>query len=163
MRSKAFISALVLVLLAAAATVPVAAAASLPRLATQAAEHDEELQVRPATISYTGDGTGYVGGRTTSPDHYERGGIEWLTWGPRSAFGRGYVWINDCRPYCAAGHFHKHRGTVRAMRPRHGLFTRLKITYRWGGRRLQDHRVLERTPPYTAGGETYPGFYYWGV
>jgi hypothetical protein len=157
-------------LLALALTLAAGPAAAAPgqessgvRLATQAADREDELQVRPAVISYTGDGTGYVGGRTTSPDHYERGGIDWLSWGPRSAFGRGYVWINDCRPYCAAGHFHKHRGTVRASRPRHGLFTRLTITYRWRGRRAHDHRVLEHTPPYSAGGQRYPGFYYWGV
>jgi hypothetical protein len=153
----------VLVLLLAAAIAPAAPAASLPKLATQAAEHDEELQVRPATVSYTGDGTGYLGGRTTSPDHYERGGIDWLSWGTRSAFGRGYAWINDCRPYCAAGHFHKHRATVRATRPRHGLFTRMTIVYRYGGRRGHDRRVLEHTPPYSSEGKRYPGFYYWGI
>ena len=133
------------------------------RLATQDPDREDELQVRPATISYTGDGTGYVGGRTSSPDHFERGGIDWLSWGPRSAFGLDYAWLNDCRPYCAAGHFHKHRATVRAARPRHGLFTRLIITYRWRGRQAHDHRVLEHTPPYSAGGKRYPGFYYWGV
>jgi hypothetical protein len=151
-RFRTVISALVL-LLVAVAMVPAARAASLPKLATQAAEHDEELRVRPATISYTGDGTGYVGGRTTSPDHYDRGGIDWQSWDQRSAFGRGWVWINDCRPYCAAGHFHKARATVRASRPRDGLFTRLTIAYRWGGRDYRDHRVLEHAA----------GFYFWGI
>lgn len=161
-RSLLATAALFALTMALAAGPAAARQAPLPELPTQAAEHDEELQVRPATISFTGDGTGYVGGRTTSPRHYGRGGIRWLSWTQRSAFGRGYVWISDCRPYCAAGHFHKHRGTVRATRARHGLFTRLKIVYRWGGRRVQEHRVLEHTPSYTAGGKRYPGFYYWG-
>jgi hypothetical protein len=140
-----------LVLLLAAA-VPAAGEASLPKLATQIPDH--ELQVRPPVVSYTGDGTGFLGGRTTSPPrHLDRGRIHWLSWGPRSAFGRGYAWLNDCRPYCAAGHFHRHRATVRATRPRGGLFTRLTITYRWDGRRVHDRRVLERSG----------GFYFWGI
>jgi hypothetical protein len=151
-RFEAAISAVVS-LLVVAALVPAAQAASPPRLATQAAKHDEELQVRPATVSFTGDGTGYLGGRTTSPDHYDRGGIHWISWGQRSAFGRGYAWINDCRPYCAAGHFHKHRMTVRATRPRHGLFTRMTIAYRFGGKLRHEHRKLERSGAY----------YYWGI
>jgi len=149
-RCKASISALVLTLLLAVA--PAAGAASLPKLATQLP--GEELQVRPPIVSYTGDGTGFLGGRNSKPpNHLDRGGIHWLSWGPSSAFGRGWVWINDCRPYCAAGSFHKARATVRATRPRNGLFTRMTIAYRWGGRRYHDHRVLEQAS----------GFYYWGV
>jgi hypothetical protein len=151
-RSKTVIALVVLLVLAVA--VPAAAAGdSDVRLATQAANREEELQVRPATVSFTGDGTGYLGGRTTSPGHYDRGGIEWLSWGETSAFGRGYAWLNDCRPYCAAGHFHKHRMTVRAFRPRDGLFTRMTIVYRFGGREVHDRRVLER-----AG-----GYWFWGI
>jgi hypothetical protein len=136
------------------AAAPVAGAAPLPQLATQAAEHDEELQYRPATISYTGDGTGYVGGRTTSPPgNLDRGGIHWLSWTQRSAFGKGWAWVNDCRPDCAGGSFSKHRAKVRATRPRHGHFTRLVIVFRYGGHLLHDHRKLER-----AG-----GYWYWGV
>ena len=140
-------------LLALVAALPAgAAAADPPKLATQLP--GEELQVRPPIVSYTGDGSGYLGGRTSAPpNHLDRGGIHWLSWGPRTAFGRGFAWINDCRPYCAAGHFHKHRATVRASRPRHGLYTRMTITYRWNGHRLRDHRVLERAA----------GFYLWGI
>lgn len=141
-----------LALSAALSAGSVAAADPLPKLATQLPE--EELQVRPPIVSYTGDGTGFLGGRTSSPPaHLDRGGIHWLSWGPRSAFGRGYAWINDCRPYCAAGHFHKHRATVRASRPRSGLFTRMVISYRWNGRELRDHRVLERSG----------GYWFWGL
>ena len=152
MRSKTMIAILALLLLAAALLPAGAAAASEVRLATQSANKGEELQVRPATVSFTGDGTGYLGGRTTSPRHYDRGGIDWLSWGERSAYGRGYAWLNDCRPYCAAGHFHKHRATIRASRPRNGLFTRLTIVYRYGGRTVHDRRSLDR-----AG-----GYWFWG-
>jgi hypothetical protein len=125
---------------------------SLPKLATEMPEH--ELQVRPPVISYTGDGTGFIGGRTTSPpQHLDRGGIHWLSWTARSAFGRGYAWLDDCRPDCAGGRFHKHRATVRATRPRHGRFTRLTIVYRWNGRRVRDRRKLERSG----------GYWYWGI
>lgn len=145
-------AAALLALTAALAASPATAVDSRVRLATQIP--GEELQVRPPVVSYTGDGTGYLGGRTSAPpEHLDRGGIHWLSWGPRSAFGRGYAWINDCHPYCAAGHFHKHRATVRASRPRNGLFTRMVITYRWNGRRLRDHRVLEHAA----------GFYFWGI
>jgi hypothetical protein len=151
-RFKALISALVLTLLLVAAAPAAGAPDSLPQLATQMPE--DELQVRPPIVSYTGDGTGFLGGRTSSPPrHLDRGGIDWVSWTQRSAFGRGWVWINDCRPYCAAGHFHKARATVRASRPRDGLFTRLTIAYRWGGRDYRDHRVLEHAA----------GFYFWGI
>jgi len=35
------------------------------KLATQGVE--EPLQVEPSVVAYTGDGTGYLGGRVTSP------------------------------------------------------------------------------------------------
>ena len=145
--------AVALALAAAFAAGPaVARQDSLPKLATQLPE--DEMQVRPPVISYTGDGTGFLGGRHSSPPgNLDRGGIHWLSWTQRSAFGRGFAWVNDCRPDCAGGSFSKHRATVRATRPRHGHFTRMTIAYRWNGRRLHDHRVLER-----AG-----GYWYWGV
>ncbi len=116
-----------------------AAAGSLPTLATQEPGH--EMQVRPNTVSYTGDGTGFLRG------------IHWRSWTARSAFGRGWAFTNDCRPDCADGHFHRSRARLRASRPRHGHFTRMTIVFRYGGRLIHDHRVLER------GG----GYWYWGI
>lgn len=151
--ARSLLATVALLALAAALAGPaVAEQAALPKLATQMP--GEELQLRPAVVSYTGDGTGFLGGRATSPpEHLDRGGIRWLSWTARSAFGRGFAWINDCRPDCAGGRFSKHRATVRATRPRNGLFTRMVITYRWDGRRLHDHRALEHAA----------GFYFWGV
>jgi hypothetical protein len=44
-------------------------------------------------------------------------GISWTRWGPSAAEGVGVGHENDCKPYCAAGHFHTYRLTVRLSRP----------------------------------------------
>lgn len=138
-----------------------AAAQSATRLATQ--DPDDELQVRPAVVSYTGDGTGYLGGRTTSPGHQDRGGLHWISWKPRLAIAHGFAWLNDCRPYCARGHFHPHRAIVRARRPRHGRFTRMTIKFRFHGRYRYDHRSLAHSPASEYEGEYFPGYWYWNI
>ena len=33
-------------------------------------------------------------------------GLAWKSWGPRLASATGVQAVNDCVPYCAAGHFH---------------------------------------------------------
>jgi len=121
------------------------------RLATQDA--DEPLQVEPDVVSYTGDGTGYLGGRATSPGHLDQDGLHWLSWGGSTAAATGFAWLNDCRPYCARGHFHPHRAKVRVRRPRHGLYTRLTIKFRYQGRWAYDHRALEYVG----------GYYVWAI
>lgn len=139
-----------------------AGAASTVRLATQ--DEEAPLQVRPATIGYTGDGTGYLGGRGSRPRaHLDRGGLHWLHWGRRSALAHGWDWLNDCRPDCAGGHFHPFPAIVRARRPRHGLFTRLTIETRLGGRWRFDHRKLGYTPPQQYGEESFPAFWFWEI
>jgi hypothetical protein len=132
------------------------ASGSQVRLATQDVE--AELQVRPRVVSYTGDGTAYFGGRATSPRHLDRGGIHWIAWKRRWAFGRGFVWLDDCRPDCARGNFHPFRATIRAGHPRHGLFDRLTIVIRRHGRRLSEHRTLRFFPPLDGA----PGYFAWG-
>lgn len=63
-------------------------------------------QIRPRTILVAcGDGNFYING------------LVWSQWGPRRATGVGVGHENDCRPYCAAGHFHAYRVTVRLTRP----------------------------------------------
>jgi len=121
------------------------------RLATQGVE--EPLQVEPPVVAYTGDGTGYLGGRSTSPGDLNQGGLNWLSWGGSSALARGYAWLNDCRPYCAAGTFHRHRAIIRVRRPRHALYTRMTIKFRYRGQWAYDHRILEYTG----------GYYVWGI
>jgi hypothetical protein len=137
-----------------AASAPVSG--SQVRLATEDVE--AELQVRPRVVNYTGDGTAYVGGRATSPRNLDRAGIHWISWKRRRAFGRGFAWLDDCRPDCARGNFHPFRATIRASHPRHGLFGRLTIVVRRHGRRLSEHRVLHFFPPLDGA----PGYYAWG-
>jgi hypothetical protein len=135
------------------------------RLATQVPE--TPLQVRPPFIGYTGDGTGYLGGRRDDPRHVVDGsggaGLHWLSWGSRSAVARGWDWLNNCRPDCARGSFHRFRALVRARRPRHGLFTRMTIKTRIGGRWRYDHRILDYSPPERIGGEQFPAYWDWGI
>jgi hypothetical protein len=35
-------------------------------------------------------------------------GLHWKSWGPRLASANGAQELNDCVPYCAAGHFHRY-------------------------------------------------------
>ena len=42
--------------------------------------------------------------------------IAWTHWGAATATGRATVRANDCKPYCAAGHFHTYPATVTADR-----------------------------------------------
>jgi hypothetical protein len=131
------------------------------RLATQDGEHP--LQIRPALVSYTGDGTGYLAGRVSRPGNLDRGSLRWRSWKRRSGFATGYAWINNCRPSCAGGHFSKHRATVRVRRPRHGIFTRMTIRFRYGARHIVDHRALRHVPASSYEGTYYPGYYEWTI
>src|SRR5205814_1232990 len=44
--------------------------------------------------------------------------MRWRGWHHRSVRGRGFIYENDCVPFCAAGHFHYHPARVRLYRPR---------------------------------------------
>jgi hypothetical protein len=82
----------VLTLLAAAATV-----------LTGCAHHPV---VRPASVVFAcGDGNFYA----TS--------LRWSSWGATSAAATGVGHQNDCKPDCAAGHFHAYPLAVRLSRP----------------------------------------------
>ena len=62
---------------------------------------EHKPHVRPASIVVAcGDANFYV-------DH-----IRWQSWGPTGARGTGIAHANDCKPYCAAGHFHTFAATV---------------------------------------------------
>lgn len=43
--------------------------------------------------------------------------LRWSRWTQTDAYATGTAHENDCRPYCAAGHFHVYRVTVRLFRP----------------------------------------------
>ncbi|HVT71324.1 MAG TPA: hypothetical protein VHF26_26500 [Trebonia sp.] len=40
-------------------------------------------------------------------------GLHWSEWAPGAAAGTGTEYVNDCQPYCAAGHFHNYPVEVR--------------------------------------------------
>lgn len=121
---------------------PAAAAARLPAVLTQL---KPPFQLRPAVISYTGDGTGLVGGRDGRSVRHP-GHLRWKRYTRRRGIGRGLLWLNDCRPSCAGGRFHSTPVKVRASSPRHGHFRRLRLTYRYRGKRYTDHRRVRRHP-----------------
>ncbi|GAB7030031.1 hypothetical protein AB0G35_17620 [Streptomyces sp. NPDC021749] len=85
----------------------------------------EKPQVRPGTFMLAcGDGNNVL----TS--------LRWSRWQPQSAEAEGRDMVNDCRPYCAAGHFHSYRVHVRLdepqRRPGHPgqwHYTRITLTY----------------------------------
>lgn len=142
MRSRLLVT---LLALAALAALPAVASARLPRLFTAISGH--HFSVRPGQVIYTGDGSGLLAGpRRVSGRRFPAnfGRLRWSTWTNRVAATAGTVWINDCRPDCADGHFHPHRALIGAFRVRHGRFTRLNIGYRYGGRRYVDRRKLQR-------------------
>jgi hypothetical protein len=62
------------------------------------------LHVKPSSFMFAcGDGSSYVQG------------IAWTVWGSRDAVGDGTLFINDCTPDCARGHFHSYAATVEAF------------------------------------------------
>jgi hypothetical protein len=79
--------------------------------------------VRPASIVFAcGDGNFYA----TS--------LHWNSWRAATASASGVGHENDCKPYCAAGHFHTYPLIVRLSRPVeciHGRteFSRIAWTY----------------------------------
>jgi hypothetical protein len=98
MRSRA--TALTLVLAAAA----LAATATGTGAATQTKVPRDCLHeaVKPARVLIAcGDGSLYMTG------------IHWSSWARKTASGTGTAHLNDCNPFCAAGHFHKYRARIK--------------------------------------------------
>ena len=127
---------LALVLLAAA---PAAAWASgLPGVLTQL---KPAFQVRPAVISYTGDGTGLVGGFDGS-DVRHPGHLRWTTYDAQEGMARGLLWLDDCTPDCARGTFTAVPVNVHVFAPKDGRFQRLTLTYVYGRKTISDRRGI---------------------
>jgi len=62
--------------------------------------------------------------------------LHWTRWDAASARAEGVNWVNDCKPYCAAGHFHAYRVAVRLDRaqpwkkhPQVSHYSRITLTY----------------------------------
>ncbi len=110
------------------------------------------LQVEPARITYTGDGTGVLGGASARTGS---SAIHWTSWTAARAKGTGYNQLNDCRPDCAGGTFHLFRVRIELWRPRRIagrlVFTRLTIVYT-GRRPGGEPRHYTFTDVYRRGG-----------
>ncbi|MER6185796.1 hypothetical protein [Streptomyces sp. NPDC001652] len=137
MRMRALTTAVTLCAVAslatAAGTPP--AARSVPAPAAQTAQKPTVLPVlvdcfwhphiRPTDFMLAcGDGNS----RLTS--------LRWSQWGTDAARAKGVNWVNDCKPYCAAGHFHAYPVTVRLdhpqpwkKRPQLSHYSRITLEY----------------------------------
>jgi hypothetical protein len=90
--------ALGIVLGLACGTGTAAGAASSPRALPDCVGHP---RVEPARVAFAcADGNFGV-------DH-----LKWVGWGTGRAVGLGSAYVNDCTPYCAAGHFHRYPAVV---------------------------------------------------
>jgi hypothetical protein len=142
----------VAVSMAVAFAAPVGAAARLPTVLTQDQHHP--FVVRPATISYTGDGTGVVGGTDgTSVQH--PGHLHWTLYNNRQGAASGAVWLNDCDPSCAGGEFSAVPVTVHVFSPKHGRFTRLTLQFTYQRKHYVDRRAIRHIP----GSNGVPGYW----
>ncbi len=134
MRRWAPLLALLCVLSAAPAT-------GAPRLPAVLTQLQPAFQIRPAVISYTGDGTGLLGGVDgTSVRH--PGHLHWSVYDAQEGVGHGLLWLNDCTPSCAGGSFHAVAVSVHAFLPKSGHFQRLTLTYTYQGKRYVDRRGI---------------------
>ncbi len=145
---------LVSFILAAAFAVGVSAATassttttSLPKLLGWNGKKDV-LLVRPAAIIYTGDSSGVLGGSDGTGKAGRFGHLQWSSWTANQAYGSGAVWLDNCTPDCASGTFSPSAVKVHVFRPHGPIFTRLTLTYTYGGKKYVDRRTLERQGAY---------------
>jgi hypothetical protein len=139
-------------------------AASLPALPTElVGKH--ALEVRPAIVDFTGDGTGTLGGFTGQRalpkpklKHLsEFGRLHWTTWNATDAHGTGAIWLDNGIPDDATGTFFPYAVEVRASRPRNGIFTRLAFVW-WTGD--TPHATVRSAHHYPAT-QYGPGYWQW--
>lgn len=134
-RNRVPINLLALVVVVAAIVVTAAGASASGTLPVSPTYLDattayDGLQVKPATITYTGDGTGFLGGAHARNRNSR---IHWTKWTAHRALGTGFNQLNDCNPDCAGGTFHGFRVKIELWRPRTLagtlVFTRMTIFY----------------------------------
>lgn len=111
---------------------PGAVAGGLPKLpSTIGPPGKGDLQVKPSSIVYSGDGSAFLAGAKKS-NHRDKP-LKWSSWTATGAHGSGFNWLNNCKPNCAAGTFRAFPVKLHAYRARrvhgHRIFTRLKVTY----------------------------------
>jgi hypothetical protein len=74
--------------------------------------------------------------------------VRWSSWGGKDAVGRGYLYLNDCQPDCAAGHFHSYLSQVVLSEVRqtkhHGpLYSEGTFSYSVKGKHLSEEFGLD--------------------
>ena len=93
-----------------------------------------EPLTRPSSLSFGGDGSFYVTGLT------------WSRWSETAA-ATGRAHQNDCVPFCAKGHYHVYRVTVRLSRPMicsNGRLEYTRISYRFVSKKPARIAALHR-------------------
>ena len=137
---------------AAPASAGASAHASRARLPVLATDFGAP-RVRPATIGYTGDGSGIIGRLPSNAYHHvvgqRPGFLHWTTWTRTHAAAVGTVWLLSCTPSCAASPFYRYPVTITAGRVRDGHFTRLTLYYTYQGQQVVDRRCIRA--PYNEG------------
>lgn len=124
----------ILVVVGTLISVPAAlgSGSTLPKLPSNIGPTSKgDLQAKPRSITYTGDGSGFLAGGPKS--NHRAKPLYWSSWTATGGQGSGFNWLNDCNPNCAAGTFHRFAVKLQAYRPRkvggHLIFTRMKVTY----------------------------------
>lgn len=146
------------------------AATTLPRLPTQLTGR-QALEVRPAVVSVTGDGTAFLGGFTgrssvRMPSREKlawAGRLRWSSWTRARARATGAIWLNNGTPNDAQGTFHPSTVTLQVSRPSRNVFTRLTYTYTYQGMTQVTRLKAAYSPPQNYNGVHVPGFWQWEV
>jgi hypothetical protein len=136
---------LILAAFVAALVLPASASASQPGMLIEDGGHTpKSFKVRPDQVSYTGDGTGILGGEgwTDGSGIDTFGRINWTTWNQREAKGTGINWINDCDPSCGGGTYYLAPATIHAFSVKGNKYRRLTIRRNYHGRIEYERRVL---------------------
>lgn len=123
----------------AAALIPAAAvAASLPTLAVG---DSSRFSVRPHFIELSADGALYVGGAQSKG---KIGPIGWSSWSSTRGRGSGYLWVNNCKPNCAAGKFAGHKVSINASNVQSNEFRTVTLTCTVSGKSKTDTLRLQK-------------------
>lgn len=96
---------LAVALAAAAVTVPASGASGIPKLAGCVPGSTPSVRPRQVIVA-CGDANFYFTN------------LAWSAWNAKHAVAGGIAHLNDCKPYCAAGHFHTYKVVVTLTRPR---------------------------------------------
>jgi hypothetical protein len=75
------------------------------------------------------------------------GALHWRTWGGTGAAATGTAHVNDCTPYCAAGHFHTYPVAITLAAPKtcSGRSEFTKLEYRFPGAKPKGPRSSSYT------------------